>query len=457
MTEEKRIEDFGEKIEGAKKDRYTLNSKGVLYLENTPNGKAVKISKETLFPLKPSKKMIEEDGMDAYTAFWMRKVRTAVANVPVTPYSDLNSDATRDLLCKYRFMVDAFANFMRDIKTVKDVNTFYALLADDKFRAKFNVAYGFVITGEKILGMPRLKWAFEVARKNWPCGNADKEPKEKKKSKTRMVTPELKTIRRLGKDVLKGKDADAEMWQGTFASRGVQFGNWLNQNDRQWHLNRAYEALNDLADVLGIDTKDISFDGRLAFAFGARGAGGSTVAHYEPAEEVINLTKHHGAGSLAHEWFHALDDALGKTFVFHADHAKAELASDKGMYADNCNDPVVRTLNELIRSMKTRPDKTATDFLKHSKMADASHFMDDHGYWSSSCEMLARAFACYVSDKLYDEGKCSDYLCGSAEANFADGNPDWPVFPTGDERKRINEGFDKLFDLLKAKGFFTAR
>ena len=48
----------------------------------------------------------------------------------------------------------------------------------------------------------------------------------------------------------------------------------------------------------------------LAIAFGARGKGGA-LAHFEPGRNVINLTKIKGAGSLAHEWGHALDYFLG--------------------------------------------------------------------------------------------------------------------------------------------------
>lgn len=50
---------------------------------------------------------------------------------------------------------------------------------------------------------------------------------------------------------------------------------------------------------------------RLAIAFGSRGKG-NALAHYEPGRVVINLTKMKGAGSLAHEFGHALDDMLGQ-------------------------------------------------------------------------------------------------------------------------------------------------
>jgi hypothetical protein len=93
-----------------------------------------------------------------------------------------------------------------------------------------------------------------------------------------------------------------------FGFRGVEFGNWNNQEERQQLLNDAYDGLLDLADVMGIPARAISLNGDLALAFGARGQGLSGArAHYEPGKVVINLTKLNGAGSLAHEWFHALD------------------------------------------------------------------------------------------------------------------------------------------------------
>lgn len=70
-----------------------------------------------------------------------------------------------------------------------------------------------------------------------------------------------------------------------------------------------FEALKDLAAALQVSDKDIAYQGTLAIAFGARGSG-NAAAHYEPLRKVINLTKMHGAGSLAHEWWHGLDDYL---------------------------------------------------------------------------------------------------------------------------------------------------
>lgn len=94
-----------------------------------------------------------------------------------------------------------------------------------------------------------------------------------------------------------------------FGMRGVEFGNWVDDASGKFHLIRSAEAFHDLADLLGMKDKDVSLNGRLAMAFGARGKGGA-VAHYEPDRKVINMTKHGGAGSLAHEWGHAMDNIM---------------------------------------------------------------------------------------------------------------------------------------------------
>ena len=82
------------------------------------------------------------------------------------------------------------------------------------------------------------------------------------------------------------------------------------------------------------------------------------------------------------------------------------------------------------------------DYSEKSAKADRVYAKESHGYWSSEKEMLARAFACYVKDKLEEVGIQSDYLCGHAEMT---------VKPEGEERKAINKKFDELFGTLKAR------
>ena len=143
------------------------------------------------------------------------------------------------------------------------------------------------------------------------CEGKSKENTSKRKGP--FVPPQLRNIHRTGPDYRHGHKAQSEMFLSELNFRGGEFGNWLNDNDRQASLDMAYDALRDLARVLEIKPEDVALDNKLAIAFGARGVGGAKAAraHYEPGRQVINLTKMSGAGCLAHEWAHALDHAIG--------------------------------------------------------------------------------------------------------------------------------------------------
>lgn len=101
-----------------------------------------------------------------------------------------------------------------------------------------------------------------------------------------------------------------------FGLRDVQSGNWVLRDvtSAKFHTEHCAAAFADLADLLGAPDAQISLNGRLAMAFGARGQGakgfkdGAARADYSPVHRVINLTKMGGGGCLAHEWFHALDN-----------------------------------------------------------------------------------------------------------------------------------------------------
>lgn len=129
--------------------------------------------------------------------------------------------------------------------------------------------------------------------------------------------PWLDNIEREGAERRTG-DVTPKMFQEAFGFRGGEFGNWNKGGDGQAALNYAYDALQDFAETLGVPPKALSLNGELAIAFGARGTGGknSASAHYEPGYQVFNLTKIKGAGSLAHEWWHAVDHYFARNGGF---------------------------------------------------------------------------------------------------------------------------------------------
>ncbi len=144
-------------------------------------------------------------------------------------------------------------------------------------------------------------WGF--ALKAAPAGG---EGQPQAAARRRRIPP----FERRGEDVRKGHEVrfNSEELHRTFNLRGVEYGNWMSQEDAALHTQKAGEALYDLARLLHIPIEQVSWNGRLALGFGARGKG--AVAHYEPVRKVINLTKYAGGGSLAHEWGHFLDNVM---------------------------------------------------------------------------------------------------------------------------------------------------
>ena len=376
-----------------------------------------------------------------------------------------------------------------------------------------------------------LKWVQDFAKQRGKSG------------KTRFVPPQLEHVRRDGPDFRGGREIGGQEYLDTFGFRGGEFGNWMNQNDRQASLNMGFEALKDLASALQVSDKDIAYQGELAIAFGARGSG-NAAAHYEPMRRVINLTKMNGAGSLAHEWWHGFDDYLGTKMG-----AKGLLSEQPRLYApfqklietikykpETPEQAAARTEAQTERTRKNAAgwlDSAVLDSLKRhgseehmetyavlreaflsgeagsveqinafkksvtgrvipkemrERLEIFEHMLSgmqaqeppqigrvetdfyqnsvrmgkecekEGGYWDSNVEMTARAFACYIKDKLPYR---SDYLAGHADCaiTFATDNDGkmeiLKAFPEGEERKAINAVFDEIVADLKLQHILT--
>ena len=121
-----------------------------------------------------------------------------------------------------------------------------------------------------------------------------------------IPSPRFEKLERHGPAWRTGHITEQRLAQ-TFGLRAVEYGNWVKDADRQAMLDLSFDSFCDLARALDVPTEAVGFHGHLALALGARGRGGNAAAHYEPDRKVINLTKTMGAGTLAHEWSHALD------------------------------------------------------------------------------------------------------------------------------------------------------
>jgi hypothetical protein len=300
---------------------------------------------------------------------------------------------------------------------------------------------------------------------------------------------------RSGADYRKGKDVTPEQFSETFGFRGVEFGNWVSQGAegkaRQGMLNQAFDALHDLANIVGVEPRALSLNGSLGLAFGSRGSGKFS-AHFEPGALVINLTKTRGAGALAHEWFHALDN-------YFARQRGGEVKIERGLNAQRAYreqnfisyrpEPMVvrkdgrgfaMSRANLERLHKEHPDLATYDptnwktdpshpagvrpeveaawadvvkALNDSPMAARARSIDkgEDGYWSQIIERGARSFENYVLSKMMEKGYHNDYLSNVTPAElFARDKSRYPYL-LPEEAAPISEAFDNLFSTLKTK------
>ncbi|WP_421301505.1 LPD38 domain-containing protein [Aeromonas veronii] len=281
-----------------------------------------------------------------------------------------------------------------------------------------------------------------------------------KLEKAKKIPRERRDINlpRVGEDMRGGEDVTPELFGKAFGFRGVEFGNWVEQDRRQRDLNNAYDALMDMAAVLGISPKSLSLNGELGLAFGARGSGGvnPAAAHYEPGKVVINLTKMNGAGSLGHEWWHALDGYFARTggetgTVMMTEARVVDLAARGSPYIHrgSVRKEMVEAFGAVNRAIKQ------TALKERSKKLDNKR---SKAYWTTDPELSARAFESYLIAKLQDQGASNDYLANIVSESAWDAEAALGIqlegsypYPTAGEIPAIRAGFDQFFDTIEER------
>lgn len=266
---------------------------------------------------------------------------------------------------------------------------------------------------------------------------------------------------RVGEDYRNGKNVDNAMLMETFGVNGITYGNWVSGPERQAKLNATHDAFLDLANLLGIPPRVISLNGSLGFQFGASGTGGHA-AHYRLDDVSINLTRKKGDGTLAHEWWHALDHYFmrahaGMDMEMGSDHARSRIAPGSARRVETggiqydyqhstpgMNEDAGRVFAELVHA------------IKRSKYADRSAAMG-RKYWGSNVEMTARAFQAYIVRKARNAGILNEYLSAyqSKEvfseidrAFFESTGIDRYPYPTDEEMEKFAPLFDRFFAAL---------
>jgi len=310
------IQDAGEKIGGARKDQWRESGLALSDLDDMSAGEQYEnVTKDNVWP-RPNYAKLIEAGVKPQAAYLIKLIYDGMAARPRIDNAD-----TR------RAYVEMIGNVRAVAETVRTVDDAKALqegvfgrigwrtgnknsAPESAKRLLFSIYKG--RTSPLALSYADLRKANDAVLEGWPePKKSTREPKDGERGKM-PDRPHLDRIERAGPERRAGaRDVGSEDFVKDFGFRGVEFGNWVASDERQKSVNLAYDALHDLADVMGVPADALSLNGTLGLAFGARGTG-RAAAHYEPGKLVINLTKLSGAGSLAHEWAHAIDHYMGE-------------------------------------------------------------------------------------------------------------------------------------------------
>lgn len=430
------IQDFGEKIGGAKKDLWKDRGLSIDDLTEMNDAEKTKFVKKDNVWKKPDYQELVNNGLSTRVVYFIKTIRDATPTKPEIHYMDdvstkqenyisfvsklrdfvMNIKEDREILSFYE---DFLRNYIiqvpysytvrispevsgcinnkllkaAQIRSLKEIDrgiekTQFLYTDDEKILANFeifvydneNIKFTKDYNGSSMIEIPLgfgKKFVYpkdEYAnQENWKentifitrngkiiknnfdsIDNAERyildnfklKEKETQGRKKSFKPKQLAHIVRDGEDYRNNKDITGEDMMEKFNFKGGEFGNWLNEKDRQESLNCGYDALLDLSKALNISPTDISLGNRLSIAFGSRGSG-NALAHYEPDREVINLTKMKGAGSLAHEWAHALDDIFGKQLGYRGfltEYSPSKVVTelvDTMKYKTECNDKTI--------------------------------------------------------------------------------------------------------------------
>lgn len=223
-----------------------------------------------------------------------------------------------------------------------------------------------------------------------------------------------------------------------FNFRAIKIGAWVSEAEKQQAALNFFTALLDLQEILNVPVAVISLRGELSLHYGTGGQPGVS-AHYLPASRSLALAKNAGAGSLAHEWFHAFDHYIARQ-IFSRD--PGERFGSTAWLADFPlkPHPLCSALSDLYQSILLDSDGLApSDLVKRAVAADQA---DAQVYWSRPEELCARCFEAFIEDARIR----NSFLANRTRSPVRG----YQVYPVGDERITISRAFERYFTLLGA-------
>ena len=235
---------------------------------------------------------------------------------------------------------------------------------------------------------------------------------------------------------LRKNNIDPDLLQSNFGFDGVQYGRSLSLKERAKFVDNTYRSLKLLSHILGIPDRAVGLKG-IGIAFGARGIS-AAAAHYERDLDAINLTRHNGPGSIAHEWFHALDAYLAT-----ACDAPGYLLSELQMDTQRLT-PKLGIVVSAFQDLRNVICDRNTSYYERSRSITSQHRA--HSYWTKPSELMARAFESYIQDKSNNiENRLTDWLAyGTTVDQCVTNDLRFHPYPMGDERLKFNHAFHDI-------------
>ncbi len=219
-----------------------------------------------------------------------------------------------------------------------------------------------------------------------------------------------------------------------FGFSSISIGRWVTPEERDRACGLFYRALLDLMGVLQVPEIVISLRETLSLQYGIGGRLG-VAAHYEPSFRTFSLAKNAGAGSIAHEWFHALDHYLvDKVFTGASEGAFASNAwlAQSSVVSHPLNDLLFDCLkNIMLDELGENPSELVLKSMDEDKALGCV-------YYSEPEELCARAFEAFVQDSC---GTNSFLVAGTKVSEEARKG----LYPLGAQRERINASFKQYF------------
>ncbi len=173
-----------------------------------------------------------------------------------------------------------------------------------------------------------------------------------------------------------------------FGFNSIHVGRWVTAAEQQIAANLFFDAFADLQHILQVPAEVISLRGSLALTFGIGGQPG-VCAFYQPKGRILALAKNAGAGSLAHEWWHAFDHYIASKMF--AEPAAGIFASRLWLSQAKLKPhPLNNLLDSAFQALLLSEDQQApSPFFRHCQQLDAAA---NRLYLALPEEMAARAF-----------------------------------------------------------------